>query len=690
MLHPCRFQAQLADWFTLAIVVAMAPVTLLAARVPVSVKLQINRIAGSPSGVPGGPVDTGPALLSLLNQPEGVSIDGGGNLYIADTGDHLVRFVRVDTGVITTVAGNPAIAPFEPSNIGDGGPATLAALDSPMALALDAKGNLYVADAGDSRVREISASTGIISTVAGTGVSGYTDDNVAATKAELNHPSGVAVDLAGNLYISDSGNNLIREVNHSSGTITTIAGVVGASGGYNGDNVAATQATLNFPAGIAVDFSGQVYFSDRDNSRIRRIDKAGIISTIAGNGTTGFGGDGNLASLAEINFPVGITLDHEGNLYVADSGNNALRIVSKGLNFPATEIGSSSPPTHTMFIQMNAAAVLSTPAIPASQVQPDSAAGTPLQEFSVGNITACTADGNTLNQADSVCAVPITFTPQYPGLRTGTMHLTANSDSISVGLYGTGLGPQAIVTPGVIQTILDSADSSGGIALTAPQRIAVDPAGNLYVADPGGNVVWGWQNRAGATFTILAGGGTLPAAQANGGPATDAALKQPGAVALDAAGNLYIAETGANLVRKVNLATGIISTVAGTGTPGYSGDTGAATCATLNAPKGIAANAVGDLIIADTGNNVIRRVYARGGVIVTIAGTGNAGYSGDGGDALHAELQHPQSVTLDSTGRLFIADTGNNVIRAVDAVTQSISTIAGNGTAGLSGDGGPA
>ena len=278
MFDPSHFHARVVGSFSLAIVVAMAPMALTAAPVPVSVLFQINRVAGSPSGVAGGPVDTGPASSSFLNQPEGVSVDGGGNLYladtannqieridaatgnmttlaangllgssgtallnqpsdvlvdphgnlyIADTGNHLVRFVTMDTGVITTVAGNPAITPFEPSNIGDGGPATQAALDSPTALALDGDGNLYVADAGDSRIREISARTGIISTVAGTGVAGYTGDSVPATTAELNHPTGVAVDLAGNLYISDSGNNLIREVNHSSGIITTIAGVVG-------------------------------------------------------------------------------------------------------------------------------------------------------------------------------------------------------------------------------------------------------------------------------------------------------------------------------------------------------------------------------------------------------------------------------------------------------------------------------
>ncbi len=340
-----------------------------AATVPVSVLLQINRIAGSATGLPGNSGDAGSALLSLLNQPEGVSIDGAGNLYIADTGNnriqcvdaasgivttvaasgqlgysgdsgpaidallnqpvavlvdrhgnlyiadtgnHIVRFVSQSTGIITTIAGTPNITVFDPNQIGDGGPATQAELDSPAALALDAAGNLYIADAGDNRVREVSAVTGSITTVAGTGVAGYTGDNILATRSELNNPTGIAVDAAGNLYIADSDNNLIRKVTALTGVITTVAGVPGAAAVYNGDNILATLATLNFPTGIALDLDGRIYFSDRDNSRIREVNSAGNVMTVAGTGTASLLGDGNLASTAEVNEPGGSSLGLRG------------------------------------------------------------------------------------------------------------------------------------------------------------------------------------------------------------------------------------------------------------------------------------------------------------------------------------------------------------------------------------------
>ncbi len=383
-------------------------------------------------------------------------------------------------------------------------------------------------------------------------------------------------------------------------------------------------------------------------------------------------------------------MDSEGNLYLADSGNNELRKISQGLDFPATPIASPTPVTHTIFLGLNQATVLSTPVIAPAEMQQTSHGPAQPQEFSLGSIGNCTTDGVTANPPGSICTVPVTFQPGYPGARMGAMEWVANSVRISLGVRGIGLGPQAIVMPGIIRTILYSTDIYNGTSLAQPEQMAVDPAGNVYVADQADNVIWSLQNLTGASPTIVAGGGTLSPTQADGGPAVDAALDQPSAIALDAAGNLYIAETGANRIRKVNLASGIITTVAGNGTAGYSGDHGAAIAAALNAPAGIEANAAGDLFIADTGNNVIRRVDAFSGTIVTIVGTGTAGYSGDHGDALQAELQAPQGIAVDTTARLYIADTGNNVVRTVDPVTNVITTIAGTGNTGFSGDGGPA
>ena len=225
----------------------------------------------------------------------------------------------------------------------------------------------------------------------------------------------------------------------------------------------------------------------------------------------------------------------------------------------------------------------------------------------------------------------------------------------------------------------------------APQRIAVDPAGNVYVADAASNVIWRWQNRAGAIPTVIAGGGTLAPAQANGGSCNQ---RDHGTTECSRSGrsgkSLYCGDwcesgtqsepTEWNHLHSRRHWECRIFRRQGAPLPAQPS----------MPPRGSRANTAGDIFIADTGNNVIRRVYASSGIIVTVAGTGTSGYSGDGGDAVRAQLNHPQSVALDSTGGLFIADTGNNVIRTVDPVRQTIATIAGNGTAGFSGDGGQA
>jgi uncharacterized protein (TIGR03437 family) len=224
---------------------------------------------------------------------------------------------EVSGGTITTVAGN-GTAGFG----GDGGAATGAKLYSPVGLALDAKGNLYIADTNNSAVRKVSG--GNISTVAGNGVQGYTGDGGPALSAQLNDPEGVAVDSAGDLYITDTLNYAIRMV-APNGMISTIAG--DGVAGYTGDGGAASQAQLSYPAGIAVDSGGAVYFADA-GAAVRKIDSSGRISTIAGNGSLGYTGDGGLATAASLDGPIGIALNANGDVYVADSGNNAIRLLS--------------------------------------------------------------------------------------------------------------------------------------------------------------------------------------------------------------------------------------------------------------------------------------------------------------------------------------------------------------------------
>ena len=290
-------------------------------------------VAGT--GIAGFGGDGGPAKLAMLNQPEGVAVDASGNLYIADTDNNRIRKISPD-GIITTVAGTE-IAGFS----GDSGPASQAQLNHPEGVAVDASGNLYIADTGNNRIRKISPN-GIITTVAGNGIAGFSGDNGPASQAQLNQPEGVAVDASGNIYIADTDNDRIREVSPD-GMIVTIAG----DAGFSGDGGPASQAQLNHPEGVAVDASGNLYIADTGNNRIRKISPNGIITTVAGNGTP-----------AILNAPTGIAVGASGNLYIADTGNNRILVVdpsgrittlvsANGLNRPA---GIAVNPVGGLFI----------------------------------------------------------------------------------------------------------------------------------------------------------------------------------------------------------------------------------------------------------------------------------------------------------------------------------------------------
>jgi sugar lactone lactonase YvrE len=664
------------------------------------VVFQVNAVTGDITVVAGNGTSG-----ANLNLPSGVAVDENFNLYIADTFSNVIRKVDVATGSIATVAGDGT-----KGYGGDGGPATWAELNNPYGVALDSAGNLYIADTLNNRIRKVDVATGIITTVAGNGSKSFSGDNGPATSAAVNNPYGVAVDSAGNLYIADTLNNRIRKVNASTGIITTVAGR-SQFGLFSGDNGPATSAELNNPYGVAVDSFGNLYIADTLNNRIREVNAStGIITTVAGNGTSGYGYiDGVPATSAELTPPYGgVAVDNDGNLYIpnlyspADDVTVTRKVESAAGDalFPTTSIGSTS--TRNVLVELTADQTVNSIAASGSQGG--------AQEYQVGSVTGCTVGG--ANSAGTICTVPVQFSPAFPGKREVALKVTTNTGTYFLGMSGIGTGPETALIPGTISTAAGNGTidfgGDGGLSTSAktntPFATAVDSAGNLYIDDALNNRIRK-VNASTGTITTVAGNGTA-GYSGDGGLATSAELNEPAGVAVDGAGNLYIADRFNNRIREVNASTGIITTVAGNGTPGYGGDGGPATSAELNLPSGLAVDSAGNLYIADKLNNRIREIYAWSGIITTVAGNGTQGYSGDGGPAIAplvpppspgappekpgAQLNQPFAVAVDNAGNLYIADTLNNRIRKVNALTGILTTVAGNGTQGFSGDNGPA
>ena len=276
----------------------------------------ITTVAGT--GVQGFAGDNGPAVAAELDSPAGLAMDAAGNLYIADSHNHRVREVAVAAGVITTIAGT-GVAGFS----GDGGLAKAARLDLPTALAVDAAGNVYVADTDNHRVRRIAVATGVITTLAGNGVEGFAGDNGLATAASIDSPNGLAVDGTGNLYIADTHNGRVREVSAATGLISTVAG--GGLQAFGGDGGAAKAAGLALPRGLTIDPAGNIYVADSANHRIRRISTSGTITTVAGQGTETFAGDEAPAVTASLDTPLAVAISPAGLVTLADSGNHRVR-----------------------------------------------------------------------------------------------------------------------------------------------------------------------------------------------------------------------------------------------------------------------------------------------------------------------------------------------------------------------------
>jgi uncharacterized protein (TIGR03437 family) len=453
----------------------------------------------------------------------------------------------------------------------------------------------------------------VIATVAGSGTYGYGGDNGPAATAQLDYPYGVAVDSAGNLYIPDASNNRIRKV--SNGLIVTVAG--SGTSGYGGDNGPAIGAQLSNPYGAAVDSAGNLYIADLGNSRVRKVSN-GVIATVAGGGSAV--GDNGPPASAQLYSPNGVAVDSAGDVYIADPGNNRVRKVSNG-------------------------AIVTV-------------AGNGTYGFSGDSGLAASAQLNAPN------GVAVDSSGNLYIADTGNNRIRQVSNGMIATVAGNGT-----------QGFSGDNGPATNAQLSSPNGVAVDSAGSLYIADLGNNRV---RKVASGVIATVAGNGAYGFSGDNG-PGAAAQLYYPEGVTVDAAGNLYIADQWNGRIRKVS--NGVITTVAGNGTAGFGGDNGPATSAQLHYPAGVASDAAGHLYIVDTNNQRIRKVS--NGVIATVAGNGTPGYSGDNGPATAAQLNWPSGAAVDSAGNLYIADTTNGRVRvlsppiSISAVANSASNFSG-------------
>lgn len=655
--------------------------------------------------------DEGPGTAALFNRPTAVAVHPSGLVYIADTGNHRIR--RLDqNGTIHTVAGNGAAGYG-----GDAGAAANAMLDSPGGLAVDAAGNLYIADTGNHRIRKVDAQ-GTITTLAGTGEIGSAGDGAAAVLAQLDTPMGLALGIDGDLLIADRSrwysdppcggtvcyiktSSRIRRIDKN-GVISSVAGVdcetlhflfteLDLTECTTGDGGPATQATFRAPVAVAVDAAGKIYIADQESHRVRRINLDGTVTLIAGGNYCSyfdqglptqqhgcFSGDGEAGTLARLSRPSSLAVDATGSVYVADTGNNRIRNIDPSgviTTRAGGDIGDGGSAKEADLAQPADVAVDAVGRV----VVADSGHGR-IRRMDLdqtiatiaGNGSGAAYSGDGGNAVAAALNRPVSLAFDNHGslyLAEPELHRVRKVEAN--GLISTAAGGVlCFLTRGIYRPCPPEDGLNRLLSLDTPSGVEVAPGGDLLIAESGVQRI----RKLDGTGTLLSTLAVEP----------DADAARPTAVVSDAQGNLYIADTANHRIQRLAAGTRILSNFAGGGTPADGlGDGGTATAAALQEPSDVAIDGEGNLFIADRGHRRIRQVDSNG-IISTIAGTGQAQDTvSDNAVAGETDLD-PAGLALDRSGNLYVADAAHDRIRRIEADPQTaVPTVLQVSLAGL-------
>lgn len=624
-----------------------------------------------------GAAGDGVGAEASFNVPSVVVADGVGNVYVSDLGSHTIRKVEARTGIVTTLAGQAGM-PGSADGIG-----ATARFNGPLGLALDGAGALFVSEYFNHTIRKVDVSTGAVTTLAGTaGVPGSMDGHGAA--ARFNNPYGLAVDGAGALYVADSRNHAIRKLVLSTGAVTTIAGTAGVSGSADGKG---SMAQFKDPTGLAADRAGALYVTDTNNHTVRKIAlSTGDVTTLAG--TVGMPGNADGASAtARFNYPYGIAMDGPGTLYVADYSGQTVRKVMVDTGAVTTLAGKAGIAGSTD--GTGATATFNGPNGLATD-----GAGTLYSadrySHTVRKIVLATATVSTLAGTAGVQTSPATG-GSADGVGAAVRFkvpygvVAVDADTLYVADTYNHTIRKVDIRTGAVTTLAGAAGAAGTVdgqgaaaRFNLPSALTADGSGSLYVTDYGNQTIRKVQVGTGAVTTIA---GMMGMSGNADGLGAAARFDRPQGIAADRSGALFVADTGNHTIRRVEVSTGAVTTLAGA--PGIAGiNDGSGTAARFNNPYGVALDAAGTLYIADYGNHAIRKLTEGPRTVTTIAGVAGLAGSADGTGPT-ARLNSPAGIAFDGVGSLYIADSGNRTIRRLDLGDGSVSTVVG--TAGAAG-----